>query len=250
VSADPDHAAAERIVVQARQELQARLRAAILRQAGSAAEPVTLEAAQLDRLVDGAAARAGGVLWRCCLAGAASVELGVGLAEAIDHPTVERAHALAGAPLYEGPPAVPSPPPVAPAVPAAGDPAAADPAHPQGTAEHPPLQALRLSAIHVSGIESLRNGESDLELRFSDAGLDLLKASSGAAIGRLLWSEIHDVEVARTKRGLRPGRRAQELHVSAQSGRAVFQLPGMTGQQVSEHLEPVLARLRGAAGRS
>ena len=71
----------------------------------------------------------------------------------------------------------------------------------------------------MSGIESLRNGESDLELRFSDAGLDLLKASSGAAIGRLLWSEIHGVEVASARRGLRPGRRVQELHVRAQSGR-------------------------------
>ncbi len=107
------------------------------------------------------------------------------------------------------------------------------------------LQALRLGAVHVSGIESLRNGESDLELRFSDAGLDLLKASSGAAIGRLLWSEIHSVDVASSRRGLRPGRRAQELHVRAQSGEAVFQLPGMSSEQINQHLEPALARLRG-----
>ena len=87
------------------------------------------------------------------------------------------------------------------------------PATPEGDLAESPLQALRLSAVHVSGIESLRNGESDLELRFSDAGLDLLKASSGAAIGRLLWSEIHSVDVASARRGLRPGRRVQELHV-------------------------------------
>jgi hypothetical protein len=235
VSADSEQAAAARIVVQARHELQARLRAAILRRAGGAPEPVTLEAAQLDRLVDDAAARAGGVLWRRCLAGAASAELGVELAEAVAHPTVERAHTLAGAPPYEAPP--PEPP--------------ATEVAPEPDAEPgPPLQALRLSAVHVSGIESLRNGESDLELRFADAGLDLLKASSGAAIGRLLWSEIHDVEVARPRRGLRPGRRTQELHVRAQSGRAVFQLPGLTEEEVSEHLEPVLARLRGGAARS
>ena len=66
--------------------------------------------------------------------------------------------------------------------------ALAAPGTPEGDLSESPLQALRLSAVHVSGIESLRNGESDLELRFSDAGLDLLKASSGAAIGRLLWS--------------------------------------------------------------
>jgi len=230
VSADSEQAAAERIVVQARQELSARLRAAILRRAGTGPEPVTLDAAQLDRLVDGATGRAGGVLWRRCLAEAATNDLGVGLAEAVTHPAVQRAHALSGAPPYEAP-APPPPPP------------AADPADAPGAAA-PPMQALRLSAVHVSGIESLRNGESDLELRFSDAGLDLIKASSGGAIGRLLWSEIHDVEVARPRRGLRPGRRTQELYVSAQSGRAVFQLPGMTEEQVSEHLEPVLKRVR------
>jgi hypothetical protein len=232
VSAEADQAAAERIVLQARQELTARLRSAILRQAGRATEPMTLEAAQLDALVDAAAARAGAVLWRRCLAGAATGELGVDLADAISHPTVQHAHQLAGAPPYEG--AVADPPVGPVALP--DDAAASD----------TPLQALRISAVHVSGIESLRNGESDLELRFSDAGLDLLKASSGAAIGRLLWSDIHSVDVGNSRRGLRPGRRVQELHVRAQSGRATFQLPGMTSEQVNEHLEPVIARLRDA----
>ena len=93
-----------------------------------------------------------------------------------------RAHELAGAPPYERVE-------VEPLVTAATADEDAD------AAAQTPLQAVRLSAVHVSGIESLRNGESDLELRFSDAGLDLLKASSGAAIGRLLWSEIHSVDV-------------------------------------------------------
>jgi hypothetical protein len=239
VSTDSE-AAAERIVLQGRQELQARLRAAILRQAGSAAEPMTLEVAQLDHLVDAATARAGGVLWRRCLAGAAATELGLKLAEAVSHPTVQRAHELTGAPPYER--AVLDPP-IAPI-------ADLSPVQPAGGRAETgaSLQALRLSAVHVSGIESLRNGESDLELRFSDAGLDLLKASSGAAIGRLLWSEIHGVDVAASRRGLRPGRRVPELHVRAQSGRATFQLPGMTSEQVSRHLEPVLARLSGEPG--
>ena len=234
---DADHAAAERIVLQGRQELHARLRAAILRQAGSATEPMTLEAAQLEGLVDAAAGRAGGVLWRRCLAGAATTELGLDLADAISHPTVQQAHELAGAPPYEGVAAAEvSVPPILPA---------------DGAAQRDtPLQALRMSAVHMSGIESLRNGESDLELRFSDSGLDLLKASSGAAIGRLLWSDIHSVEVASSRRGLRPGRRVPELHVRAQSGRATFQLPGMSSEQVNQHLEPVLARLRDAGSQS
>jgi hypothetical protein len=230
VTADSEQAA-ERIVLHGRRELQARLRAAILRQAGGAAEPLTLEAAQLDELVERAAGRAGGVLWRRCLAGAATTELGFVLADAVSHPTVQRAHELAGAPPYER--AQPEHPL-----------AQVTPAESAVAAAQTPLQALRLSAVHVSGIESLRNGESDLELRFSDAGLDLLKASSGAAIGRLLWSEIHDVDVASPRRGLRPGRRVAELHVKAQSGRATFQLTGMTSEQVNEHLEPVLTRFR------
>jgi hypothetical protein len=231
VSADSEHAA-ERILLQGRQELQARLRAAILRRAGSAAQPMTLEAAQLDRLVDAAAARAGGLLWRRCLAGAATTELGVDLADAVTHPTVQRAHELAGAPPYERVDAVVQ------VTPGAGPREA-----------EAPLQALRLSAVHVSGIESLRDGEDDIELRFSDAGLDLLKGSSGATIGRLLWSEIHGVDVADSRRGLRPGRRVPELHVRAQSGRATFRLPGTTSAQVNEHLAPVLTRVRGGDTR-
>ena len=198
---------------------------------------MTLQAAQLDRLVDEATARAGGVLWRRCLAGAATTELGVELAEAVAHPTVARAHELAGAPPYER---IELEPLVTVAT--AGEEADA--------AAQTHLQAMRLSAVHVSGIESLRNGETDLELRFSDVGLDLIKASSGAAIGRLLWSEIHGVDLPSPRRGLRPGRRVQELHVRAQSGQAVFQLPGMTADQVNQHLEPALARLRGERSRS
>jgi hypothetical protein len=230
MSAGSDHAA-EQIVVQGRQELHARLRAAILRQAGSGGEPMTLEAAQIDQLVDAAAARAGGVLWRRCLAGAATSALGIDLADAVSHPTVARAHELAGAPRYERL--------------RTETPIAAAPPHPAPAETQPPLQALRLAAVHVSGIESLRNGEDDLELRFSDAGLDLLKASSGASIGRLRWSDIRDIDVERGRRGLRSGRRVQELRVRAQGARATFQLPGMTDEEVNQYLEPVLARARG-----
>jgi hypothetical protein len=242
VSADADQAAAERIALQARQELHARLRAAILRRAAEAGEPMTLEAAQLDQLVDAAAARAGGVLWRRCLAGAATGELGLELGEAISHPAVQHAHELAGAPPYEGAAAEA---PIAPPEPAES----AEGAGGAATSETP-LQALRIAAVHVSGIESLRNGESDLELRFSENGLDLLKASSGAAIGRLLWTDIHAVDVTSSRRVLRPGRRVPELQVRAQSGLATFQLPGMTSEQLNEHLQPVLARLRHSGGRS
>ncbi len=233
-------AVAERIAAHGRQELHARLRAALLRQVGSAAEPMTLDEAQLDELVQSAAARAGSVLWRRCLAGAGATELGLHLGDAVSHPDVVRAHELVGAPPYERPPE--------PALPASAraEPAAEPAPHPPAA---PASEALRLAAVHLSGIESLRNGETDLELRFSEAGLDLIKASSGAAIGRLEWSEIRSVEVSPSRRALRPGRRVQELRVSAQRGRASFALPGLSAQQVSEHLDPVLTRVRDAGPR-
>ena len=38
--------------------------------------------------------------------------------------------------------------------------------------------------------------------------------------------------------------------LKAQSGRATFQLPGMTSEQINQHLGPVLDRLRGDRDRS
>jgi hypothetical protein len=211
----------EQIVERAREDLQARLRAAFEHQL--AVRPLTVAPAegQLEGLVEAAAARAGAVLWRRCLAGAAADAFGIGLAEAISHPAVERAHDLVGAPPYE--------PATAMVVAAA--------------APDPGPRAVRLPAVHLGGIESLAKGESDLELRFSDAGLDVLKGSSGAGIGRLGWGEIRSVSFSPARRGLRAGRR-QELHVETVRGRVSFQLPGMTDRRLREQLEPLLAQWR------
>lgn len=211
----------EQIAERAREDLQARLRAAFERQL--ATRPLTVSPAegQLEELVDAAAARAGAVLWRRCLAGAASDALGIGLAEAVSHPSVRQAHALVGAPPYETLELAPA----------------------QVSAPGPSPRAVRLAAVHLGGIESLAKGESDLELRFSDAGLDVLKGSSGAGIGRLGWAEIQSVSFSRARHGLRAGRR-RELHVDTARGRASFQLPGMTDRRLREQLEPLLAQWR------
>ncbi len=121
-----------------------------------------------------------------------------------------------------------------------------EPADPPSSGPAEP-QALRLSAVHISGIETLRKGDRDLELRLSDAGLDVLKRSTGAAIGRLEWREIESVDVPPVKRGLRGRHRTRELHVNTGRGQAQFQLPGLTEEELHEHLEPTLARL-GRAG--
>jgi hypothetical protein len=116
------------------------------------------------------------------------------------------------------------------------EPAPADPA--------PAPSAIRVAAVHTGGIESLKEGEKDLELRFSDAGLDVIKASTGIAIGRLEWREVTSVELAGPRRGLR--RRAPALDVRTARGQATFDLPGLTEDETSEHLEPMLERLRAA----
>ncbi len=224
---------AARIAQRGRDELLARLRSALEQEAGRASEIVTLKPGELERLAADAAERADGVLWRRSLAQAATAELGIGLAEAAVHPAVERAHELAGAPPYQAP--VADPPRAAPELGAA----VAAPAAPAP-------EALRLSAVHIGGIENLSTGDRDVELRFSSAGLDVLKRSSGAAIGHLEWSAMESVELPQ-RRGLRARRRAQELHVVTGRGRASFELPGLTEEQIKEHLEPMLARGRDGA---
>ena len=124
-------------------------------------------------------------MWRRALAGAAAAELNIGLGDAIVHPVVVRAHELVDAPpftlVFRGAPGA-------------------------ETAD-PDADAVRVAAVHLGGIEALRAGEQDIELRLSPAGLDVLRRSNGAPIGRLEWSEMESLDLPRPRRGLRPGRR-------------------------------------------
>jgi hypothetical protein len=218
MTADLDESA-RRIAEAGRRDVVARLRDALGRQAAAAGIVLTPE--EVDRQAAAAVVHADGVLWRRALAGAAGAQLGVALREAVNHPAVARAHELADAP------------PFMPRAERAGVGMEAD--------------ALRVAAVHLGGIEALRAGERDLELRISAAGLDVLKRSSGAAIGRLEWAEVQSVALPRGRRGLRPRRRpAYELHVATGRGRASFELPGVTEEQLKDHLEPMLTRARGA----
>ena len=110
------------------------------------------------------------------------------------------------------------------------------------TADAAPAQALRISAVHTGGIETLKPGDKDIELRLSDAGLDVIKRSSGVAIGRLDWSEVTSVDLESAKRGLRGKRRSLEVRTAR--GQAAFDLPGLSDAEADEHLEPMLDRLR------
>jgi hypothetical protein len=244
---------AERIAAHGREALLDLLRPAFAREATARAEIVTVDRARLEQMVQDAAARADGVLWRRALAQVATVELRIGLAEAISHPAVQRAHELVGAPPYlsDRRPAADTDPPIhaAPAAPPARASRArtAPEVHDLNLHSQPEaLQPLRMAAVHLSGIETVRQGQRDLELRFSDAGLDVLNSTSGVTIGRLEWDEIEALELPRSRRSLRPGRRtAQELLVRTKRGQANFELPGLTEQELRKHLEPMFARTQG-----
>jgi hypothetical protein len=219
---------AERIAQRGRLELLARLRSAFEDQARQTTGTVRLDPDELQRLVAEAAGRAGGALWRRSLAEGAIAELGIDLATAVEHPEVLRAHELVGAPPYEPPGTQ-----------------AAEPEPPGPDQER---ETLRIAAVHTAGIESLRAGEPDIELRFSDAGLDVLKRSTGAAIGRLDWSDIDSIELLPPRRGLRVSRRKmQKLRVETDRGRASFELHGVTEDQLADYLVPLLERTRGGS---
>lgn len=248
----------ERIAQHGREVVVERLRSAFAHQAATRDGGVDLDPERLERMVQEAATRAGEALWRRSLAQAAMEELGIDLSEALAHPVLADAQKLIDArgehelPASE---ALPETPEVAEGEPHHLD-LGSDPEHAKvWPSDHEPhaepvpmiadAQALRLSAIHLSGIETLYQGEDDLELRLSEAGLDVLKRSNGAAIGRLEWSEIETVALPAPKRGLRSRRRSPELHVSTGRGQAQFELPGLTDEELHDYLEPTLARLRG-----
>lgn len=205
--------AAGRLVETAPGEVVSRIREALEQIAAEAG--LALSAEELDRLAAQGIVYADGRLWRRALAAAAVDELGLGLAEAAAHPAVRDAQERLGAPAYPG------------------------------DWPEPPVEPVRVPAVHLGGIEALNPGERDIELRFSTAGLDVLRRSSGAPIGRLEWDEVRSVELPR-RRGLRPGRRRLvELHVATDRGRASFELPDVSEEQLTEHVEPIVARARG-----
>jgi hypothetical protein len=68
------------------------------------------------------------------------------------------------------------------------------------------------------------------------------KPSTAETIGRLRWNEVRSVAVQRPRRGL-PGRRRPALFVAGTDrGEMTFELPGVSDEEITEHLEPLIAR--------
>jgi hypothetical protein len=223
---------AQRIAEQGRGALVDYLRPAFQRTAAAHAPVVELDADQLERMVQSAADRADGLLWRRALAGVATDQLGISLGEALGHPAVARAQAIAGAPPY---------------TPRRGRNGAAGQRSDPTRTTIPELidlvpEAIRVRAVHLGGIEGLGGDEGTLELRFSAAGLDILSADSDAVLGRLGWAEIQGLDLPHHG-GLRRRRRSTpQLVLRTSRGHARFEFPGLTEAELRSHLAPMVAR--------
>jgi hypothetical protein len=132
-----------------------------------------------------------------------------------------------------------APAPQAPPAPAPKPAPRPAPAAPRKAAEQP---AIRVTAIHLGGVSGLRPGETEIELRLSDDGLDIAR-QPGELFGRLTWTEMHGLEVPPVRgRLLRRREPRAHLVVRAEHGDASFEIPAVAPEELREHLEPLLVR--------
>ena len=101
---------------------------------------------------------------------------------------------------------------------------------------------LLIDAVHVFGIEAVDEGDRDIELRFSRTGIDVHRPSTRTTIGRLAWEEIQQIEVQRSRRGLPGMRRSAQLIAGTDRGEVTFELVGLSDEEITNHLEPLIAR--------
>lgn len=107
---------------------------------------------------------------------------------------------------------------------------------------------LRVGAVHLGGVTSLRPGEGDIELRLSEHGLDIAR-HEGEVLGRLRWDEINGLEVPPARRMLRRRRDPRaHLVVRTDHGDASFEIPGIFPEELQENLDPMIMRHRRTVG--
>jgi len=268
---------AQRIAEKGRDALIERLRPAFEEAAAAHADFLELDADKLERMVQQAADRADGLQWRRALATVATEELGIGLGEALGHPVVERAQTIVGAPSYEeslaaiaagSPPPAGAEPPGAAAPPAAGaEPPGASAAAPTAEPDAEPEAAadagekgprdvrreansqgsealpITVAAVHLDGLSEL-DGHGELELQFTEDGLDVAGGPEETILARFIWSEIDGIEV-QPGRGRMIRRRAAPARVilSASGRHARFEARDGDPEELKRRLAPALTKL-------
>lgn len=101
---------------------------------------------------------------------------------------------------------------------------------------------MRVSAVHLGGVANLAAGTSDIELRLSEHGLDIVRGAD-ETLGRLTWDEIRALDVP-TGRSIRRRRRDSRtnLIVRTAHGEATFAVPAVSPEELREHVDPLLQR--------
>jgi hypothetical protein len=124
--------------------------------------------------------------------------------------------------------------------PVAAEPRARPPAPEAEKAEQ---GVLRVAAIHLGGVANLAASEEDLELRFSDNGLEIVRQADDAALARMRWPEISAVDVPVLRRRLlRRGPAGARLIIHSAWGEANFEIPGLTPDELHDELAPIVAQ--------
>lgn len=116
-------------------------------------------------------------------------------------------------------------------------------AEPEAKAEHPAV--LRIPAVHLGGVANLGSSEGDIELRFSDKGLEIVRQNDEAALARMRWPEIQAVDVPVLRRRLlRRGPPSARLIIHSSWGEANFEIPGFTPDELHDELAPIVTQQR------
>jgi hypothetical protein len=231
---------ARRIAERGREVLIERLRGAFAEAAAAHADVLDSDPEKLERMVQRAADRADGLQWRRALASVATEELGIGLGEALSHPAVARAQTIVGAPSYEdGLAAIAegkSPP---------RGRSDADAPGAEAAAREPDDVEVNLGVLHLDGLPEL-GGAGNLELRFSEEGLDVVRELDDATLVHFDWSELHGLEV-QPWRARRRRRHSARVIVSATDRHGTFETRDANFEELEQRLAPAIARL-GADG--
>lgn len=241
---------AQRIAEKGREALRERLREAFQEAAAAHADVLELDSDKLEEMIDRATDRADGLQWRRALALVATEELGIGLGEALEHPAVAQAQELVGAPSYEeglaaiaegkAPPAGTGAPRPAEG-PADGEPSVPDEPAAAASAAQIPLE-LVVTVVYLDGLPKLE-GEEELELHFSEDGLEIIRAVDRTMSVTLAWSELHDIEVKPRRGRLLRRRAAARVILSIHGQPAEFEARDVEPEELSRQLSTVAARI-------